>query len=55
MHLAVEKEYLEIIKLLLENNGIDIHAKDNQGKEPIDYVINNEIKQLIESRHQDIQ
>lgn len=47
MHLAVEKECLEIIKLLLVNKGIDIHANDNQGKEPIDYAVNNEIKQLF--------
>ena len=47
MHLAVEKGYFEITKLLLENKGIDIHFKDDQNKEPIDYATNNEIKQLI--------
>ena len=47
MHLAVENEFLEIIKLLLKNKGIDIDVNDNKGRKPIDYAINNEIKQLL--------
>lgn len=47
LHLAVEKGYPEIIKLLLENKRIDIHSKDCHGKEPIDYATNNHIKQLF--------
>ena len=47
LHLAVEKQNLEIVKLLLKNKGINIHTKDNQGKEPIDYTKNKEIRQLL--------
>lgn len=47
LHLAVEKGYLDIIKLLLKNNGIDIHIKDDQGRKQIDYAMNDEIKKLF--------
>ena len=47
LHLASEKGYLEIIKLLLKNKRIDIHAKDDQGKKQTDYATNNEIKQIL--------
>ena len=46
MHLAVEKGYLEIIKLLLKNKNIDVQIEDNQGRKPIDYTTNNEIQKL---------
>ena len=51
MHLAVEKGYLEIVKLLLKNKGININTKDSTGKKPIDYATNNEIKQLLKSNY----
>ena len=47
LHLAVEKENIEIIKLLLENKYIDINIKDGKGKKPIDYSENHDIKQLL--------
>ena len=47
LHLAVEREYIKIIKLLLENKDIDISIKDNHDKKPIDYTTNNEIKFLL--------
>ena len=47
LHLAVEMEDLEIIKLLLERKEIDIHIEDVEGKTPIDYAKNDEIKQLL--------
>ena len=47
MHLAVEKGYLEIIKLLLKNKEIDINIENDKGKKPIDYATNDEIKQLL--------
>lgn len=50
LHFAVEKGYLEIIKLLLKSNGININVKDDQGKKPIDYANNDEIKQLLKKR-----
>ena len=49
MHLAVEKGYLEIIKLLLKNKRINININDNNDKKPIHYATNNEIKQLLNS------
>ena len=47
LHHAVKKENIEIIKLLLENNEINIHIKDDHHKEPIEYTNNNEIKQML--------
>ena len=37
LHLAVEIENVEIIKLLLEKKEIDINIEDSHGKNPIDY------------------
>ena len=47
LHLAVEIEDLEIIKLLLKKKEIDIEIEDCQGKKPIDYSKNAEIKRLL--------
>ena len=47
LHLAAEIGDLEIIKLLLEKKEIDINIEDSQGKKPIDYSNNIEIKQLL--------
>ena len=47
LHLAVEIEDLEVIKLLLQKKEIDIEIEDCQGKKPIDYAKNDEIKQLL--------
>lgn len=38
---------MEIIKLLLECKEIVTIVKDEQGKLPIDYASNDEIKQLL--------
>ena len=48
MHFAVEKGYLEIIKLLLKNKKIDVQIEDDQGKKPIDYATNDEIQKLLD-------
>ena len=34
LHLAVEKKYVEIIKLLQKNKGIDIYKKNGQDNKP---------------------
>ena len=47
LHLAVEIEDLEVIKLLLKKKEIDIEIEDCQGKKPIDYSKNDEIKRLL--------
>ena len=30
LHLAVQKEYFEIIKLLMQNKNIDVNVKDDK-------------------------
>ena len=47
LHLAIEKKYVEIIKLLLENKKIDTDIKDRQLRKPIDCTANDKIKQLF--------
>ena len=47
MHLAIQNNNVEIVKLLLEKKDIDINIEDNQGKKPIDYSNNDEITQLL--------
>ena len=47
LHFATQNNNTEIIKLLLEKKGIDINIKDSNGKKPIDYAKNDEIKQLL--------
>lgn len=36
LHLAVQNEYIYIIKLLLKRKAIDIDVKDEQWRRPID-------------------
>ena len=47
LHLAVEKENKEIIRLLLKRNDIDTNIEDSQGRKPIDYSSNDEIRLLL--------
>ena len=47
LHLAAEKGNLEIIKLLLKKEDIDVNIEDSHGKKQIDYSQNYEIKQLL--------
>lgn len=47
LHLAVEIGDLGIIKLLLEKKGIDINIEDSQGRKPIDYSSDDEVRQLF--------
>ena len=47
LHHAVEINNIEIVKLLLQKKGIDINILDSQGKKPIDYSVNDEIRQLL--------
>ena len=46
-YLAVEKENKEIIRLLLKRNDIDTNIEDSQGRKPIDYSSNDEIRLLL--------
>lgn len=47
LHNAAKKGDPKIIKFLLIRKGVNINIKDNQGKKPIDYCENPEIKQLL--------
>lgn len=47
LHLAVESGNIEIINLLLNHNGIDKNALDKDGKKPIDYTDDENIKKLL--------
>ncbi|KAK8871480.1 hypothetical protein M9Y10_007209 [Tritrichomonas musculus] len=47
LYLAVEIGDLGIIKLLLEKKGIDINNEDSQGRKPIDYSSDDEVRQLF--------
>ena len=48
LHLAVEKENIDIIKLLLSNNDNKIYVMNNQGKLPVDITTDREIIQLFD-------
>ena len=47
LHRASELGDLKIIKYLLEKKEININIEDHQGKKPIDYSKNDEIRQLF--------
>lgn len=47
LHLAAQNRNLSIIKILLTHGNIDIIIQDSQGKKPIDYSNNIEIKKLL--------
>ena len=47
LHLAVEKDDIEIVKLLLQHKDIDINVEDNKGNKPINYAKSDSIKQLL--------
>ena len=47
LHLATRIGNSTILKLLLKKKEVDINIKDSQGKKPIDYSENTEIKQLL--------
>ena len=47
LHFAVQISNTEIVKLLLVKKDININIEDSQGKKPIDYAKNDEIKQLL--------
>lgn len=52
LHLAVKKENVEIINLLVSNANIDFEVTDKQGKRPIDITNNDTIKPLLIKHHQ---
>lgn len=47
LHLAVQNNSTDIVKLLLENKKIDIDIEDSHGKKPLEYSKNDEIRQLL--------
>ena len=47
LHLAVQREYIDIIKLILQNKDVNVDIEDDQGKKPIDYTTNSQIIQLF--------
>ena len=47
LHCAVLKENMDIIKLLMSVKTIDANLKDEQGRKPIEYASNEEIKQIL--------
>lgn len=47
LHFAVANEDYEIIKLLLENQSIDVNIKDSQGNTPIELTKSERIKEMI--------
>lgn len=47
LHIAVEKEDIQIIKALLKNKNIDIEATDELGNKPINLTNNQEVKDLL--------
>ena len=47
LHLAAQQGDIEIIKRLLREKNIDINIEDEQGKKPIDYSKNDEIRKLF--------
>ena len=47
LHAAVKSGSPEIIKLLLGKKGIDVDIKDSNGKKPIDYSKNDNIRLMF--------
>ena len=47
LHIAVENNNIEIIKLLLENKNIDVNVKDEKGRKPIQLVNDFRIRSLF--------
>ncbi|KAK8888254.1 hypothetical protein M9Y10_039319 [Tritrichomonas musculus] len=52
LHIAVKKENVKIINLLVCNANIDFEVTDKQGKKPIDITDNDTIKSLLIKHHQ---
>lgn len=46
MHYAMAKGYLDIVKYLVMCGG-DLFAKNNDGDAPLDFVEDNEIKEIL--------
>lgn len=47
LHLAVQKNNIEIVKLLMEKKEIDVNITDYSEKKPIDYSENDKITELL--------
>lgn len=47
LHIAVKNHNIEIIKLLLESQKIDLNVVDDQNKKAIDYANDDEIKLFL--------
>ncbi len=50
LHTAVKKENLVIIQFLLNHKNIDVDAKDEQGKTPLEYSTNQQILELFKNK-----
>lgn len=51
MHEAVEDENVEVVKLLMSRADINVNAKDENGKTPLDLAKNEEIKKILQAKN----
>lgn len=51
LHIAVKNGNVEIVKLLLENDNIDVDATDEQGRKAIDISSNQSITDLLSNHN----
>lgn len=47
LHLAVKRNDVNIVRLILSNGNAQVDIKDDQGKKPIDYATNDQIIQML--------
>lgn len=47
LHLAVQNNNIQIIKLLLKMKDIDINIEDSLEEKPIDYARNKKVEELL--------
>jgi ankyrin repeat protein len=52
LHYAVVNEYKELVQLLL-SRAADKHKCDKDGRSPIDFAADDEIRKLLEGRYCD--
>lgn len=50
LHFAVSKGFMEIVKLLLDQETIDVNSKDQLGRKPVELTNNAGIKELFDNK-----